>query len=129
MKAASKGEGNNWSADLNVPDGYTLVPADAIVLTGITRKDLLIALYLGDTAPNWKEILELLKSSQPSLAEPTDFGAMVEAGAEDVTGRYVFKKVRYGGAPQWVVFVGVSVHFADWSDLIIPTLFCEGQVK
>ena len=117
------------SVYLEAPDGYKLVPADAIVLTGITRKDLLIALYLGDTAPNWKEILELLKSSQPSLAEPTDFGAMVEAGAEDVTGRYVFKKVRYGGVTQWAAFVGVSVHFADWSDLINPTLISEGQAK
>ena len=125
------------SVYLEAPDGYKLVPADAIVLT---KEDFDLAIFsstlyseddvkLG-TIKLPHEILDKIWSQvKPSLAEPTDFGAMVEAGAEDVTGRYVFKKVRYGGAAQWAAFVGVSVHFADWSDLIIPTLFCEGQVK
>ena len=116
------------------PDGYKLVPADAIVLTGITKEDLFNALSLGDLAPKWKEILELL-DLEPQLAEPTGFGAIVKSKLRSKWGINMYPVVEEDH--YWVRDIGgswrllnVPQNFAVcWDVFINPTLISEGMVK
>ena len=119
------------------PDGYKLVPADAIVLTDKEAFAFLrhfhtvnLAISIGSSFES--ALRKIGFNPKPPLAEPTGFGAIVEADAAGFDSRLGRKRWVLVGKYQnshlrlWISEDGQS---RPWSSLINPTLISEGQVK